>query len=245
MHLITLIPCIVIMIILSIIYSRLTKNSDEKIRMIPIKVIAIILIVLEIIKQIYSFAVGYDLWHIPLHFCSLCIYVVPLFAFYNGKYVDYVRGFSIFVLSIIFLFMLIYPELIYCEDEIKDFFTRFLSFHTVIFHNLVLFAIILIITCKLHKPNTKKDLKSGLIGLSVYCIIASITANIVKVNYNNFYRNSIESIYNLQMLFINKLGWLGQLIYCFAYVILIILFALLCYSIYRSVVNTVSKIKNV
>ena len=76
-HVKTLLPSFIIMIILGIILRIFLGKKSEKIRMIPFQICTVILLVLEVIKQVKSFADGYDLYHIPLHFCSLFLYLLP------------------------------------------------------------------------------------------------------------------------------------------------------------------------
>ena len=85
-HAMTIIPVFVAGIAFSILLGYLLRNQSEKIRLIPVQIIAVVIIVLEIIKQTFSIIEGYDLYHIPLHFCSLFLFLIPLAAFYNGKH---------------------------------------------------------------------------------------------------------------------------------------------------------------
>ena len=66
-HAKTLIPAIIVMLILALVLRKCLLQKDWHKRMIPVQIIAALLILLELGKQIYSFRVGYDLYHIPLH----------------------------------------------------------------------------------------------------------------------------------------------------------------------------------
>ena len=55
-------------------------------------VLAVILLLLEVGKQTLSIMRGYSLYHIPLHYCSLFIFMLPVMAFYRGKHMDKVGG---------------------------------------------------------------------------------------------------------------------------------------------------------
>ena len=84
-HVKTLLPALAVMLILSIILRILLRKKDLKIRMIPVQIIAVLLLLLEVGKQAVSFSRGYDLYHIPLHFCSLLLFTLPAMAFYKGE----------------------------------------------------------------------------------------------------------------------------------------------------------------
>lgn len=234
MHAITLIPSFIVMVLFAILLARLIGNKDEKIRMIPIQIIAVIIIVIEIIKQVQSLVEGYDLYFIPLHFCSLFIFFIPLFAFYKGKGKEYIRSFAVIASAMMSVFLLVYPDLIYSAGNVLNMGKEFLSFHTVVFHNLVLFAFVLIIALKLYNFNAKRDIKVILIGFSIYCVVAASMAQILKTNYNNFYTCNIGPIANFVETVKDKIGYVaGQTLYVSIVIVLDMLFAFISYGALR------------
>lgn len=243
-HAMTLIPAFAVMIVIGLVLRKFLKDKDEKYRMIPIQVIAVTLLVLEVGKQIYSIVNGYDLYHIPLHFCSLFLYFLPLFAFYKGKYKNAVRSFTTICSSMLLVFLIIYPTMIYGDYNIVAFFKGYLDFHTVAFHNLAALACVLIIALDLYKPDTKRDIKSIFIGYGIYSFIAALFANLLSTNYNGFYRCGIDAIKNVQLALIDKIGWAGQLIYNLGMTAATFAFGLVCYGIYRGVLALINLIKN-
>ena len=58
-------------LVLAVVISVLTAKKSEKIRRIPLMILAIVVWGLEIAKQTLSARGGYNLWSIPLHFCSI------------------------------------------------------------------------------------------------------------------------------------------------------------------------------
>jgi len=243
-----LIPSVIVMIGLALLLRYFLKDKDEKFKLIPLQIIGIALVILEILKQIYSVIIGYDLYHIPLHFCSLFVYLIPLFAFYNGKYKVYIRSFTTICGSMLMVFMIVYPELIYSGSDIVNFFKDFLSFHTVTIHNLILFAFFIILSLGLVDFKWRRDVLIGLVGYGIYSVIAGTMAQILKTNYNNFYRCSISIFRVVQDWLIAGLGWFGQLIYVVAYSCLIIGFSYACYWALRGVLKLINicaeKIRN-
>lgn len=233
-HAITLLPTFAVMILAAILIARFLGNKEEKYRMIPIQIIAVIIIVIEIIKQVQSLVEGYDLYFIPLHFCSLFIFFIPLFAFYKGKGKEYIRSFAVIASAMMSVFLLVYPDLIYSAGNVLNMGKEFLSFHTVVFHNLVLFAFVLIIALKLYNFNAKRDIKVILIGFSIYCVVAASMAQILKTNYNNFYTCNIGPIANFVETVKDKIGYVaGQTLYVSIVIVLDMLFAFISYGVLR------------
>ena len=64
---------VLVMIVIALILNKFIGKKPLKVRMIPFQILAVILFLSEIGKQYFSFQRGYDLYHIPLHVCSLFI----------------------------------------------------------------------------------------------------------------------------------------------------------------------------
>ena len=73
-HIRTLLPALLVMVVLSAVFRLALGKKSLTIRMIPIQIIAVLLVLLEIGKQFFSFQGGYDLYHNPLHYCSLFLF---------------------------------------------------------------------------------------------------------------------------------------------------------------------------
>jgi len=232
-HAVTLIPAIIIMTAAAIILNRILGKKDFKIRMIPLQVIACLLIVLEIGKQAVSIARGYDLYHLPFHFCSLFIFVLPVMAFYNGKHKSTVREIGAAICAALVLLMLIYPNLIYGENNVKEFFTDYLSFHTVAFHNLCMFAFAVILALGLHGKELKPKPLQVSVFILIFGIVAAVMSQLLKTNYANMYTCNVPFFEDLRI----KVGAIigaapTQVIYVSIVCILQIVFVLLAYGIY-------------
>ena len=186
-HVITIFPAFAIMIAVAILMRKLLINKSFEVRMIPIKIISVILVVIEIGKQICSASRGYNLYHIPLHFCSIFLYILPLMAFYRGKYQESMRSVACSTMLALFIGMLTIPSVIYSADRINTFFDDYLSFHTVFFHNLVMLALFITVALDLHRPSGKRreTLFVTLFGTGFVAIAAS-ASHILQTNYSNF-----------------------------------------------------------
>jgi hypothetical protein len=235
-HFVTIVPAVIIMILITIVLSKVLGNKPHHIRMIPFQILAVILLLSEIIKQVLSIINGYDLYHIPLHVCSLFIFFIPLTAFYNKKGSEVINLFTCTICVSIALFMLIYPNIIYSKENIANFFNNYFDFHTVFFHNLILFEFILIIGLNLYSTKGKKYLKHVVIASIIYSSIAALMAQILKTNFSNFYSCNIEVVNNLVLSVKESIGnILGQALYVLILLILHVGFFITSYYVYTKV----------
>ena len=233
-HVKTLLPSFIIMIILGIVLRIFIGKKSEKIRMIPFQICTVILLVLEVIKQVKSFADGYDLYHIPLHFCSLFLYLLPAMSFYNGKHKDKVRAVTTTVCASLFLLMTIYPSVIYSGEAIQGTFTSFWDFHTTVFHTIATFTFVLVVCLDLYKPNLKQDLIAILVFFAIYCVIAGVVSQILETNYNNFYHCNVPPLEELRTSIAASIGYsAAQTIYVIIVSIVNLIFVNLSYQLFR------------
>ena len=233
-HLRTLLPATIVMILIAVLLRYTLGNREWKIRMIPLQIIAVLLFLMEIGKQVLSLQRGYDLYHLPFHFCSLFIFMMPLAAFYRGKHKQTVLGISAGLCTSVMLLMLIYPSLIYSADNIKNFFSGYFDFHTVAFHNLVLFAAILFISMGVHTPTKKGEPKAVVGFIIVFCLISATMAQLLQTNFNNFYSCNSAPLENLRISLQGVLGYgLTQAVYIVIVTALNIFFVLGSYWLYR------------
>ena len=230
----TLLPALALMILAALLLRRCIGSKSLKIRLIPLKILAVLLLLLEVGKQICSFAQGYDLYHIPLHFCSLVLLALPAIAFYNGPHKDTVHGVGAALLAAISLLMLIYPALIYSAGNIEDYFKGFMDFHTVTFHNIVLFAFILTVALQIHTPTEKSEPKAVVLFTVGFCVTAASIAQLLQTNYANFYTCNIGPLETVPISVQAVLGYVPtQILYVLIVATLHVLFVLMSYWLYR------------
>ena len=232
-HVKTLLPTLVVMLGISVLLHVLLKHKSLRVRMIPIQVIAVILVVLEIFKQVISFSKGYDLYHIPLHFCSLVLFSLPAFAFYRGKYAQQVASIAVGFTASVFVLTAIYPDLIYGGGEVPLFFVRFLSFHTVTFHNLAMFAFMLMVALNVYEPR-RGDWKYPVFFIGGYCIVAAIISHLIDTNFNNLYRCNVAPLEAIRLSMVESVGYIPtQIAYVLIVTCLDMSFTLGAYHFYR------------
>ena len=245
-HAKTLPPAIAVMILLAVILRKFLKN-DEKLRMIPIQILTCVLLVMEVGKQALSLAQGYDLYCLPFHFCSLFLYVMPVMSFYKGKHRHAVFTVSTALCASVFLLMLIYPNLIYAAGNIQNFFGGYFDFHTVAFHNIVMFLFILIVVLDIHTPAPKGDSKPIILFILCFCAVSASMAHILKTNYANYYQCNIPVLEEVRLTIQGVIGVLPTtLLYILIVSALNVGFVLMSYQLYRFlrfIVNRKAKIE--
>lgn len=233
-HTRTLLPAVIVMAVLGALLRLWLGKKDDRIRMLPFQILACVLAVLELGKQALSLAEGYDLYCLPFHFCSLFIFVLPITAFYKGKHTQTLRCLSAALSASVTLLMLIYPNLIYSADNIREFFTNYFSFHTVAFHNLVVLAFVLMVALGLHTPAPKGEQKSIVVFMLCFCAVSASMAHLLQTNFNNFYTCNIPPLETLRQTVAAALGTgITQLLYVLIVTALDVGFVLLSYWSYR------------
>lgn len=233
-HALTLLPAVAVMILAAVLLRRWLIKKEEKWRMLPIQIIAVLLVALELGKQGVHLARGYDLYALPFHVCSLALFMVPVMAFYRGKYAYTLRSIATVICTAISLLLLIYPSLIYSADNVRNFFHGFLDFHTVAFHNLVIFAFFLILALDLHVPRGKGDAKAVVWFHVGFCLVSATMATVLKTNYANFYECNIPVFEAIREDLQPVLGyWPTQLIYIAILSVLTVAFMLLSWQVCR------------
>lgn len=242
-HVRTLLPAAIVMLIVSVILRYLLGNKPLKIRLIPLQIVSVIIVLLEIAKQAVSLSRGYDLYNIPLHFCSLLILMLPMMAFYSGKHRQNVRAIAASLAMSVFLLTIVYPDLIYSTYNIEHFSADFFSFHTVVFHNIALFAFLLIPMLELYTPASSSEQKPIALFTLGYCVIGATAAQLLKTNFNNFYQCNIAPLEQLRQNLQGVLGaGLTQLLYVLIVIALDIAFVIGCYWLYRLFSRCVAKL---
>lgn len=237
-HIRTLLPSMAVLLLLTLVLRKLLIRKDWKTRMIPFQILAGVVIVLEVGKQIVSFARGYDLYHLLLHFCSLVVIMIPVMAFYRGKFQQKVNAITAALLASVVLLMSVYPALIYSAWDIENYFESYFAFHTVTFHTLVVFAFFLVIALELYTPVPKGEPKAILVYILCFCVISGTMAQLLKTNFNNFYTCNIPPLEQLRLSMQGVLGYgFTQVLYVLIVTVLDILFVQMCYWMNRGLVK--------
>jgi len=241
-HVQTLLPAILVMLLIAAVLRLTIGKCSRKVRMIPFQILACLLVVLEIGKQALSLQEGYDLYHLPFHFCSMLIFLPVIMAFYRGKHEKTVCCITTAVASAIFLLTAIYPNLIYAAGNVENFFKNYFDFHTVAFHNVAMLLFLLIPALKLHEPEPKGESKKVLLFILGFCAVSASMAHLLKTNFNNFYtcniapleavRQSVEAVLG---------GTVAAIFYVLVVTVLDLLFVFGAYWFFRLVRRLLTK----
>lgn len=233
-HARTLIPTALIMVLVAALLRLILGKRNLKIRMIPFQILSCVIVLLEIGKQTMSVIRGYDLYHLPFHFCSLFIFMLPVMAFYRGKHRQTVAGITAALSFSMFLLMLIYPNLIYSAWDIENYFANYFAFHTVSFHNVVMLAFLLILMLNLHEPASGKEHNAVALFSVGFCVVSASMAHLLKTNYANFYRCNIPVFETLRLAVQEAAGYVAaQLLYVLIVSVLTVAFVMMSYWLYR------------
>ena len=243
-HLLQIIPTFFVLAVFSVLIARFLKKRSASARYVPLRIIAAVLLVLEVAKQINSACAdgGYNMYSLPFHYCSLFIYLLPLHAFYRGKRSSLIAPVTLGCLAALTVGMLIMPAAIYTDADIVGFFSDFAKFHTLIFHNLVVFYFMLSVSLELWQES-KRDVTAIALFVGVYVIFAAILSYSLGVNFHNLRTCNVPFIDALRIKTVDALGIFGTLLYVGAVLILSVAFTVAAYYLAVILIRTVKKKK--
>lgn len=218
-HLIATGICI-LLVAVALFYSL--KHYKQNMLNIPLKVLAVLLVVLESTKIAHSFINGntnLDSW-LPLSYCSLFIYAVWMVAFGKSYFKKAGEAFITYGCPVAGLAFLIFPTTSLMNYPIW----HFLSLYSMFFHSLMLFFGIIHLV-----KSPKLNIKTYLcyISLIVISSIPAITLNVVK----NCNLMNLREPYNIPIAFLQNLysrsQWAYTALVLFAYLLIPALMGLL------------------
>ena len=175
---------ILVTTIISVLLFFVLKKKKEKTRSIPFKIIAIILIMLEVIKQIRGIKLGFDTWDLPFHYCSLFVFFFPLAQLTGEKIKKIFKPVAFACALTVTCGLYITPSSIISSSS-ENIFGNFPHFHTFTFHYLVSLYCALSIVLKDYEPR-KKDYKFVFITMVGYGIVGISLSYLLDTNYCNF-----------------------------------------------------------
>lgn len=212
-------------LILSITSYFILKNKSEKVKNIPLAIIAILILLLEGAKQIRSAVMGtYNSWTIPLHFCSLFIFFFPLATLVPNKKIK-AFGSTMSLACSLWMTVLFYfgPRTI-IGGSCENIFASFYNFHTFFYHHLVILYLFTGIALNQFKIS-KKFYIHTLIGMTTYALIAVPAAHLLNTNYCNILTSNIPFMETIRInygqvlytIFLYLAGLVGATLSCFLY----------------------------
>ena len=179
---ITLLPIMLIVVAtITVVVCYLNRNKSNFWKRMPLMIIAGLMLWLEVVKQTYNIMIGYDLWNLPLHFCSLFLYFCPLAAFLSGKVGSFGRT-MVFICGIMFICIFYTEPSSVLSRACDDVFASFATFHTFAYHHLVLLFLFIMLGEGLYEPE-KIDFLYAVVGVAGYALVAVPMAFILDTNY--------------------------------------------------------------
>lgn len=204
---------LLIIIFISYIIRKTLKNKSERVRNYPLKIVAMVILILEIVKQVENVVTGFDPWAIPLHFCSLFVFFCPLAQFGTKKSKSFMKPVAFICAITMCLAFYTAPQWIIGKNAFMNFFNSFSEFHTVVFHHLVVLYAALTIALNDYVPK-KKDYINLIVVMNIFLIIAIPFSYILDTNYCNILETTVPLLVPFQ-------EYIGQVLYTlFIYIIL-------------------------
>lgn len=231
------IPILLLSVILiSILLHFLLKNKSEKVKRIPLIVISLLLIILEVAKQIYFFANGvYTVKQLPAHFCSLIVVIIALSEFLPKKLSKYLEVPSVVFPIMTILLVLVHPNSMIGNSS-SAIFKDFPNFHAFMFHALVIAYPIIKIT--LVKFNLKLKYCFSLICCILFYISYAIPiAFINDCNYLNILWNVFEPLEKFRVKY-------GQVCYEIVWFLICVAISIVVYLIWYYIDKFIEKRRN-
>ena len=236
-----IIPAFIIFAALAVGYRFLSRGWSDKARRLPLQIIASVILVLEVIKQVTSLVKGYNLYHLPFHYCSLFLYLLPLHAFSTEKTRKFVDAATFGCCSSLLLFFLIMPSVIYPEEHIIGWLENYFNFHTLVFHHLVVLYFFLALSSGGFRLSPKRDLGLIAVFLSSYVVVGTVLSYALETNFHNLRTCNLGAGEEIRLALNDALGWFGQAVYVFALFILTTLFAYLAYALVYAVYRLIPR----
>lgn len=205
-------PIALAIIILSATLYSIFLSKNERLRRLPLRCLAVLIVLLEISKQlVYIFWVPYNNYALPLHFCSTFIWLMPLAQFTRGKAAKFFKPMPFVYSFFVVILLYAYPRVLLGNATSKifgDFFTS----HTLLFHHTIVAYCVFSIALKDFTP-CKSDIFSLVAGILFYAIYAVPAAYALNVNYVNILQSDFPPLEALR-LNAGKVGYVfGQTVY--------------------------------
>ena len=192
----TMVGTFVAAVLIAFLLWAILRKKDIKYRTIPLMVITAIMLILEVVKQIISIKAGYSWWMFPMHFCSLFLYIYPLAVFAKGKIKDFGLTMAFVCSLLMFVFFYINPiDIIGLSPE--HVFSDFYSFHTFIYHHLVILFLFASLLLNVYNIN-RRSFVHVLIGFTIYGVVAVSLAHALNVNFCNLLTSNIPFMESLR-----------------------------------------------
>lgn len=180
-------------IVLAIIWRLITNGAKPVIRTLPLKILAVIVPLLEVSKQIYyNCFEEFTLYVLPLHFCSLFFILIPLSQFGLKKVTAIFKPVTVVFAALVTILVYVNPFAIIGESS-SAFSASFHNAHTFLYHFSVIAYLIFSVTSGDYVPEYRHCI-NAVCGIFVYASYTLPFAYILDVNYVNILRSEFAPL---------------------------------------------------
>lgn len=202
---------LVLMLIITAALYFLLKDKSERAKRIPFVVIAALMIVLEIFKQIENFtSESVNIYWLPFHYCSLFFFFFPLAEFTHGRIREYFKAVSFVAALTVSIFIYIVPQGILGKAT-DLMFKELFHLHSFVFHHLVILYVFLSIALDSYRYKRGDFLRIASLFCG-YCLIVNPLSHITNTNFCNFLYTIIPPLEYIRVNF-------GQLAYSLVFLV--------------------------
>lgn len=181
------------------------RGKKPYIRQIPLVVLSLIIIPLEISKQVYfNFLAEYNYYVLPLHFCSLFIFIMPLSQCLGNTAAKIFKGPTFVYSFLVLALVLVHPRAL-LGNSTRAPFASFHNFHAFFYHMVVIAYFIFSLWLTDYVPNLTDGINITA-GVAVYATYAVPFAFKLETNYVNILYSNFKPLENFRL-------WAGQVWY--------------------------------
>lgn len=208
-HIIGLVVSIIAIVVTLLVCHFVFRNKSEKTKIWVLRTFAIIILVVEFIKQtlILSHGKTIGLSTYPINLCHTALIVFPLVAFggQNNKFANFFKPYTFCIPLIAGIMTLVYPSNVLGDGEYWFGNGEYLPIISFIYHSIMIIFPLYMVISKFYKPKPIDALWAGLTVFG-YSIFISIYNVIVKYDFC-FLGDASSSPFKF---IYDKAGWFGH-----------------------------------
>ena len=187
-----------IILVLGVIFRFTLRKAPLSIRQIPLSVLGAIILILEVVKQVYHVAAGdWKTWYIPLHFCSFFLVWYAIALFTRGKTRQLMYFCSITGGVMVSILLFIAPRMI-LHDAAQDVWGSFDRFHTFFYHMGVVAYWVWMIMLDVYHPE-RQHIYQNIIIYTIFYFFVLAGAYIFHENFTNVLTSAIGALENFRL----------------------------------------------
>ena len=193
----TLPTLFVVLLLAALMLAFLLRDKARWMRRIPTAAIALLLLFLEVLKQRWNLLGEFDAYLLPFHYCSLFVLVIPLAELCGERLSRIFRPAAAGMAFAVSVALYNCPSGI-IGNACETVGTYFRPTHSVLFHHLVMFYLLLVVALHLCTPCLRDILTVGGIGAG-YAAMAIPLSHILDANYCNFLYSVLPPLEELRL----------------------------------------------